>query len=79
MVTMSWDSAQDFQERCMLGRDQQHRLMDHFQAVGTSRPVDLTDPGDRAFALRVIDAWDAEVEELPEGIADLGHALRDED
>jgi hypothetical protein len=54
------------------------RLVEQFRAVGVSRPVDLTDPGDRAFAVGVIDAWtaDAGMEELRPGIAELRDALR---
>ena len=57
-----------------------HPVVDRFRAVGTSRPVDLHDPGDRDFALAVIDAWAADVGEdaLPRGIAELRTALRDE-
>jgi hypothetical protein len=52
--------------------------VEQFRAVGVSRPVDLTDPGDRAFAVGVIDAWtaDAGMEELRPGIAELRDALR---
>ena len=40
-----------------------HPLVTQFRAVGVSRPVDLTDLGDRAFALGVIDGWAAQVGE----------------
>jgi hypothetical protein len=54
-----------------------HPLVEQFRAVGVSRPVDLTDPGDRDFALAVIDAW-AETDELPLGISELADALREQ-
>jgi hypothetical protein len=43
-----------------------------------SRPVDLTDLGDRAFALGVIEGWVAQVgtDKLPLGISELADALR---
>jgi hypothetical protein len=57
-----------------------HPLVEQFRAVGVSRPVDLTDPGDRDFALAVIDAWTAQAggENLPPGIAELRDTLREE-
>ena len=55
-----------------------HPLVEQFRAVGVSRPVDLTDPGDRAFALGVIEGWAAQVgeDELPPGISEFADALR---
>jgi hypothetical protein len=48
--------------------------------MGCAEPVDLTDLGDRAFALGVIEGWAAQVgeDELPTGITDLAGALREE-
>jgi hypothetical protein len=47
--------------------------VEQFRAVGVSRPVDLTDPADRAFALGVIEGWSAQIgeEELPLGVPPL--------
>jgi hypothetical protein len=55
--------------------------VEQFRAVGVSRPVDLTDPADRAFALGVIAGWAAQVgeDELPPGISELADALREQD
>src|SRR5207245_2926739 len=80
MVTLPWESAQDFVARCIAAYPTVHPVVDHFRAVGTSRPVDLLDPGDRDFALAVIDAWAADVGEgkLPRGISELRDVLREE-
>jgi len=58
-----------------------HPLVTEFRAVGVSQPVDLTDFGDRAFPLGVIEGWAAQVgtDELPLGISELADALRDQD
>jgi hypothetical protein len=66
-VTLPWESAQDFVARCIAAYPTVHPLVDRFRAVGTSRPVDLLDPGDRDFALAVIDVWAADVgdDDLP--------------
>jgi hypothetical protein len=54
-----------------------HPLVTQFRAVGVSRPLDLTDLGDRALALGVIEGWAAQVgtDELPPGIAELRDTL----
>jgi hypothetical protein len=56
-----------------------HPLLEKFRAVGVSRPVALTDPDDRTFALAVVEAWAAQVGEdkLSPGISELRDALRD--
>ena len=78
MVTMPWESAQDLVARVIAGYPTVHRVVEHFRAVGTSRPVDLVDPNDRTFVLAIIDAWAPDVGEagLPAGIAELRDALR---
>ena len=78
-MTLPWQSAQDFQAQALAAYPTVHPVVDHFRAVGTSRPVDLLDPGDRDFALAVIDAWATAAGEgqLPPGISELGDALRD--
>ena len=79
-VTLPWDSAQDFVARALAAYPTVHSVVERFRAVGTSRPVDLTDPSDGTFALAVIEAWAAQVGEdaLPPGIAELRDALREE-
>jgi hypothetical protein len=79
-VTLPWQSAQDFVARALAAYPTVHPVVDHFRAVGTARPVDLTDPNNGTFALAVIEAWAAQVgdEALPPGIADLRMALREE-
>jgi hypothetical protein len=73
-----WQSAQDFVARALAAYPTVHPLVEHFQAVGTARPVDLTDANNGTFALAVIEAWAAQVgdEALPPGITDPRTALR---
>src|SRR5438128_927816 len=80
-VTLPWQSAQDFQARALAAYPTVHPVVERFRAVGTSRPMELTDPNDRTFVLAVIEAWTAQVgeDELPPGIGELGDALRDDD
>ena len=79
-VTLPWQSAQDFVARALAAYPTVHPVVEHFRAVGTARPVDLTDPNNGTFGLAVIEAWAAQVgdEALPPGIADLRMALREE-
>jgi hypothetical protein len=54
-----------------------HPAVERFRAVGTSRPVDLSDANDRTFLLAVIEAWAAlGGDGLPPAIAELRTALR---
>ena len=78
LLSLPWESALEFLARCIAAYPTLHPLVEQFRAVGISRPVDLTDPGDRAFALGVIEGWAAQVgkDELPPGISDLAEALR---
>jgi hypothetical protein len=80
LLAFPWESAQQFLERCITAYPTVHPLVEQFRAVGVSRPVDLTDPDDRAFALGVIEGWSAQVgeEELPLEISELADALRDQ-
>lgn len=80
LVSLPWESAQDFVARCIAAYPTVHSVVDRFRAVGVSRPVDLTDPNDRTFALAVIETWAAQVgaDDLPAGIRELGDALRDD-
>jgi hypothetical protein len=79
LLSFPWESAQEFLARCIAAYPTMHPLVEQFRAVGVSRPVDLTDPGDRDFALAVIDAWtaDARTDALPPGIGELADALRE--
>jgi hypothetical protein len=78
LLSFPWESAQEFLARCIAAYPTVHPLVEQFRAVGVSRPVDLTDLGDRAFALGVIEGWAAQVgeDELPPGISELASALR---
>jgi hypothetical protein len=78
LLSFPWESAQEFLARCIAAYPSVHPLVEQFRAVGVSRPVDLTDLGDRAFALGVIEGWAAQVgeDELPLGIGELADALR---
>jgi hypothetical protein len=80
LLSFPWESAQEFLARCIAAYPTVHPLVDQFRAVGVSRPVELTDLGDRAFALGVIEGWAAQVgsEELPPGISELADALREQ-
>jgi len=60
LLSLPWESAQEFLARCIAAYPTVHPLVEQFQAVGVSRPVDLTDPSDVDFALAVIDAWTAD-------------------
>jgi hypothetical protein len=79
LLSVPWESAQEFLGRSIAAYPTVHPLVTQFRAVGVSRPVDLTDLGDQAFALGVIEAWAAQVgeDELPPGISDLADVLRD--
>jgi hypothetical protein len=79
MVSLPWESAQDFVARAIAAYPTVHPVVEQFRAVGVSRPVDLLDPNDRTFALAVCEAWAAQVgeDELPPGIVELRDALRD--
>jgi hypothetical protein len=77
LLAFPWESAQAFLARCIAAYPTVHPLVEQFRAVGVSRPVELADPGDRDFALAVIDAW-AETDELPPGISELADALRED-
>jgi hypothetical protein len=79
MVSLPWESAQDFVARCIAAYPTVHPVVEEFRARGVSRPVELTDPNDRTFALAVIEAWSAQVgeAELPPGIVELRDALRE--
>jgi hypothetical protein len=80
LLAFPWDSSQELLARCIAAYPNVHPLVEQFRAVGVSRPVDLTDLGDRAFALGVIEGWAAQVgeDELPPGINELADALRDQ-
>jgi hypothetical protein len=79
LLSFPWESAQEFLARCIAAYPTVHPLVAQFRAVGVSRPLDLTDPADRAFALGVIEGWAAQVgDELPLGISELAEVFRDQ-
>ena len=80
MVSLPWESTQDFVERALAAYPTVHPVVEQFRAVGVSRPVELLDANDRMFSLAVIEAWSAQVEtdQLPPGIRELRDALRAE-
>jgi hypothetical protein len=80
LLSFPWESAQEFLVRCIAAYPTVHPLVGRFRAAGVSLPVELTDPGDRDFALAVIDAWMAQSGggDLPPGIAELRDTLRDD-
>jgi YD repeat-containing protein len=77
-VTLSWDAAQQLVARMLAAYPTTHPVVDQFRAVRGSRSVELLDANDRTFVLAVIDAWAKALgeDELPQGITDLGSALR---
>ena len=83
MVSIPWSSRDALLEQ-LETRDSMTdaaETRDAFLAVGTSRPVRLTDPQKRALR-SVITFWANEVggsyDDLPQGIHDLRNALEDE-
>ena len=74
LLAFPWESAQEFLAHCIAAYPTEHPLVTQFKAVGVSRPVDLTDPADCAFALGVIEGWVAQVgkDQLPPGIRRAG-------
>jgi hypothetical protein len=78
IVSLPWESAQDFVARALAAYPTVHPVVERFRAVGVSQLVELLDPNERTFALAVIEAWTAQVgaDELPLGIPELRDALR---
>lgn len=79
-VGISWDTRQELLER-LGGREGVERVVADrvrgaFEAVGTTRPVELDQRG-QSLLLDVIDRWmdDVGADELPEGIFNLRYAL----
>jgi hypothetical protein len=79
LLALPWESAQELLARCIAAYPTVHPLVVQFRAVGVSRPVDLNDLGDRAFAVGVIEGWAAQLgeDELPPGISEFADALRE--
>jgi hypothetical protein len=81
MVELPWSSRQALLKR-FEHLDSMRDVREAFEAVGTSRPVSLTQT-QKAVLLEIVDAWGHEVEGgptagLPEGIFELCNALRDD-
>jgi hypothetical protein len=79
IVSLPWESAQDFVGRALAAYPTVHPVVEQFRAGGVSRPLELLDPNHRTFCLAVIEAWSAQIgtDELPPGIPELRDALRD--
>jgi hypothetical protein len=77
-VRIPWASRQALLER-VKGFTRGKPIVDAFEAVGTSRPVEL-EPIDKHTLQAVIRFWmeEASLEGLPEGIDDLRNALIDD-
>jgi len=77
-VPIPWASRQALLER-VRGVSREKEIVDAFEAVGTSRPVEL-EPVDKHMLQAVIQFWIAETSlaRLPEGIDDLQGALIDD-
>jgi hypothetical protein len=72
---MHWDSRQELLAH--LDRSEHATIIETFEAVGTSRDVQLA-ADDKARLLEVIEGWRSEVGDdrlLPAGIMELRHAL----
>lgn len=66
VVSLPWESAQDFVRRALVAYPSVHPVVEQFRARGVSRPVELDDANDRTFVLAVIEGWAAQGE-LPSG------------
>jgi hypothetical protein len=80
-VSIPWSSCHALLER-VRSPEQTNDVRDAFGAVGTTRPVRLTDP-QKAELLNIIIFWadqtvDGDVSRLPDGIDGLRHALHDD-
>jgi hypothetical protein len=78
MVSLPWESAQEFVGRALAAYPTAHPVVEQFRGRGVSRPVELLDANDVTFALAVCEAWTAQIgdDDLPAGIAELREALR---
>ena len=78
-ISIPWDSRQALLER-LRPLDSMREVVATFWGFGTSRPVTLT-PQEAADLLDVLSAWADEVggySGLPDGLAELWHALVDD-
>jgi hypothetical protein len=80
MVSLAWESAQDFVAHCIAAYPTVHPVVEQFRARGVSRAVEVTDPNDITFVLAVIEAWAAQVgeDELSPGIREFADVLRED-
>ena len=80
-VSIPWSSCYALLDR-VRNLESMHDVRDSFRAVGTTRPIRLTDP-QKAGLLNIITFWadqtvDGDVSLLPKGIPALRHALHDD-
>lgn len=79
-ITLSWPSRDALLEELTF-HDRGRSVRDAFEAVGSSRPVELT-LEQKSMLLYVIEHWIGQlfngVYDLPEGIVELRNALHDE-
>jgi hypothetical protein len=80
-VSIPWSSCYALLDR-VRNLESMHDVRDSFRAVGTTRPIRLTDP-QKAGLLNIITFWanqtvDGDVSLLPKGIPALRDALHDD-
>jgi hypothetical protein len=75
-AVIPWSSRRELLDR-LYGPDRLPEIREAFLAVGTSRPVELTD-AQKAELVAVINGWASVEDELPDGIGQLRNALRDD-
>jgi hypothetical protein len=80
LLSLPWESAQDFVAHALAAYPTTHPVVEQFRARGISGPIELTDPNDRTFVLAVLEAWAVPVGEdkLPPGIREFRGALRED-
>ena len=79
-VVIPWDSRQQLLDRLRRDQDAKEKVIQAFEAVGTTRPVRLDKAGKRLLLAACFD-WLNEAggtATLPTGIVDLLNALEDE-
>ena len=76
MAVIPWSSRSQLLDR-LYGPDALREIREAFIAVGTSRPVELTD-AQKAELVAIIEGWADKRDPLPQGIDELRHELRDD-
>jgi hypothetical protein len=79
-VTLTWDSRAELLDQ-MNHLESCRPIRDAFEAVGSSRPVELT-RDEKVSLFELIEFWSTQVRDglsgLPDGIEGLRHALQDD-